>query len=106
MNENATRAAAKELGWEITRESMKPCEACCVGKANKKNFSNNSDHKKSKGNDERTYIDISSVKVNKGGPLAQSKLHWLIMVDELTNLKFTKFFSTRNGIIEKTLEQI
>ena len=71
MNKNATRAAAKELGWEITRESMKPCEACCVGKANKKNFSNNSDHKKSKGNDERTYIDISSVKVNKGGPLAQ-----------------------------------
>ena len=28
------------------------------------------------------------------------------MVDEQTNLKFTKFFTTKNGIIEPTLEKI
>ena len=28
------------------------------------------------------------------------------MVDEITNLNFTKLFSTKNGMIDPTLEQI
>ena len=73
---------------------------------NENNVSNKSDHKPSKGSYEQIFIDISSVKGKKYGPQVQSKLHWRIMVDERTNLKFTKFFSTSNGIIEPNFEQI
>ena len=103
MNEYATRAAAKSLGWEITRGSMKPCEAYRVGKPKKNNVINNSNHKPSKGNDERIFINISSVKGKNDGPQVQSKQHWSIMVYELTNLNFTKLFSTKNGMIDPTL---
>ena len=106
MNEYATRAAVKSLGWEITRGSMKPCEAYRVGKPKKNNVINNSNHKPSKGNDERIFINISSVKGTSYGPQVQYKQHWSIMVEEQTNLNFTKFFSINNGMIEPTLEQI
>ena len=59
-----------------------------------------------KGNAERIFIDISSVKGKKYGPSVQSKRHWSIMVDEQNNLKFTKLFSTNNGMTKPTLGKI
>ena len=85
---------------------MKPCKSFSVGKANQNNVSNNSDHDSAKQNAEQIFINISSVRVKNYGTLVQSKQHWRIMVDEQTSLKFTKFFSTKNVIIEPTLEQI
>ena len=73
MNEDATRADAKALGWEITRGSMKPCEAFSVGKAKQNNVSKNNDHEPAKGNDEQIFINISSVKEKKDGTPVQSK---------------------------------
>ena len=73
MNEDATRADAKALGWEITRRSMKPCKACSVGKSKQNNVSKNNDHEPAKGNDEQIFINISSVKEKKDGTPVQSK---------------------------------
>ena len=72
----------------------------------KNNTSKNSGHETFKVNAERIFIDTSSVKEKDYGPPVQPKQHWSIMVDERTNLKFTKLFTTNNGIIEPTLEQI
>ena len=106
ITEGVTRAAAKALGWEIAIGSIKPWEACIIGKAKQINVSNNSDHEPDKGNDERIFIDISSVKGKKDGPPFQWKQHWRVILYEQTNLKFTKIFSTKNGMIEPILEQI
>ncbi len=36
-SEAIARKIAKELGWTISRGSMKPCEACTIAKAKQKN---------------------------------------------------------------------
>lgn len=36
--EDMTRRAAKVLGWKLTVGTMKPCEACAIGKAKQKNI--------------------------------------------------------------------
>ena len=52
------------------------------------------------------YRYIKCEKEKKDGQPVQSKRHWRIMIDEQTNLKFAKLFSTKNGMIEPNLEQI
>ena len=68
-------------------------------------MSKDSDHEASKIPGERIYLDISSIKgTDEYTPTA--KRHWRIMVDEATGLKFTRFFETKSGMVEPTLEQI
>ena len=38
MSEDATRKASKNLGWTITRGTLKPCESCGIGKARQRNL--------------------------------------------------------------------
>ena len=56
-------------------------------------------------NAERIFLDISAVKKPKGGPRVY-KPNWRMMVDERTQLKFSDFFETKDGMVEPTLEQI
>ena len=42
----------------------------------------------------------------KEGTPVQSKRHWRIMVDERTNLNFTKLFSAKNVMIDPYLEKL
>ena len=81
---------------------MKPCEACIVGKLKQNCVSKNSDHNPDKGNSEQIFINIPNLKEERDGPPVQSKQQLRIMVDEKTNLKFAKFFSKNNEMIEPT----
>ena len=45
------------------------------------------------------------IKKLKDGPPVNSKRHWRVMVDDRTGLKFSKFFESKNGMVEPTLEQ-
>ena len=36
-NEDSIRKTAKQMGWELTRGSLKPCEHCAKSKAKQKN---------------------------------------------------------------------
>jgi len=105
-NEDMTRATAKALGWEITRGSLGTCESCAAGKAKQKNVPKASEHAQATMAGERIFLDISTIKGEKDGPKVNAKKNWRIMVDERTNMKFTKFFTTKNGMIEPTLAQL
>ncbi len=66
-SEAITRKIAKELGWTISRGSMKPCEACTIAKARQKNVPKT--HGKNKNTakaNERWSHDISTVKAPRG----------------------------------------
>jgi hypothetical protein len=99
-NEDMTRQAAKERGWIVTG-TWTPCEDCAAGKAKQKNVPKESDPESKEKNESRMFLDISTIKQPKDGPRV-SKPNWRIMVDERTNMKFSDFFATKNGMIEPT----
>ena len=103
--EDATRKAAKQLGWELTQGVMKPCDACTVGKAKQKNVPKVHLGEPLKDGEHRVFLDISSVKHVTGQPKT-IKPNWRIIVDERTQLKFSDFFDTKNGMIEPTCVQL
>ena len=105
MSEDTTRAAAKQLGITITRGSLDTCEACAIGKAKQKNVPKVSNQIPSTKPGELMYLDISTIKGEKDGPAVNAKRHWRMMVDDWSGCKFSKFFTTKNGMIEPTLSQ-
>jgi len=104
-NENATRKTAKELGWEITPGSLGPCEACAAAKAKQKNLPKAEEKNEPKEGENCVYLDIASIKQAKGIPRV-TRPHWRIMVNERTQLKFSGFFETKNGMVEPTCKQM
>jgi hypothetical protein len=50
-------------------------------------------------------LDIAIIKKSKNGPKVY-KGNWRIMVDERTQLKFSDFFDTKNGMVEETCKQL
>ena len=104
-SEELTRKTAKALSWELTKGSFGVCEACTIGKAKQKNVPKESDHEPSKVANERIYMDISTIKAPEDGPKV-TKPNWHIMVDEKTQLKFSHFYETKNGMIEPTCAQL
>jgi phosphopentomutase len=56
-------------------------------------------------NESRIYLYIATIKKTKNGPKVY-KGNWRIMVDETTQLKFSDFFDTKNGMVEETCEQL
>ena len=102
--EEATCKTAKELGWTLTSGTLNPCEACATGKAKQKNVPKESESKPAKKGENRIYLDIATVKKRKGQPRV-NRLNWHIMVDEWTQLKFSDFYTTKNGMVEPTCEQ-
>jgi hypothetical protein len=101
-NEDATRKAAKNVGNEITRGTLKVCEACAKANAKQKNVVKyNPTHKAAITFLRQVFLDIATVKT-KGCQPTVTKPNWRIIVDEGTNLKFSDFFSTKSGMIEPT----
>ena len=83
---------------------MKPCDSCAAGKAKQKNICKESDHQPAKNSNERIFLEIATLKSMPNGPTV-TKPNWRIMVDERTQLKFSNFLDTKNGMIEPTCEQ-
>ena len=50
-------------------------------------------------------VFLSIIKGEKNGPKVNAKRHWCIMVDERSTLCMTKFYKTKNGMVEPSLEQ-
>lgn len=101
INEEATRKTAKILGWDLKPGSLGVCESCTVAKAKQKNVPKVSEHIPSNIPNERIYLDIATVKQMPNEPRI-TRPHWRIMVDECTQMKFSNFFETKNGMIEPT----
>ena len=104
MDENRTRQAAKHLGWTITRGNMN-CESCPIAKAKQKNVPKETANAQATKQGERVYLDMFSVKQPKEGPKVNTKNQGRVMVDEYSDCGFCKFFETKNGMVEPTLEQ-
>jgi hypothetical protein len=75
--EDITRRAAKELGWTLTVGTMKPCEACTIGKAKQKNVPKITKTEPLKEGENRIFLDIATVKRTKDQPKV-SKPNWRI----------------------------
>jgi hypothetical protein len=103
--EENIRKTAVALGWKITRGMLKLCDACAAGKAKQKNVPKASTHQVAKVNEARVFLDIATVKSPKGGPTVR-KPNWRIVVNERTQLKFSDFFETKNGMVEPTCEKL
>ena len=107
MDEERTRKAAKQLGIEITRGTLKPCKDCAAGKAKQKNVPKVSNHVPSTKVNERIYLDIASIKEKKDDKIKNvNKPHCRIMVDEKTQMKIVDFFYAKSGMVEPTCEKI
>jgi hypothetical protein len=105
FGEDATRQTAKQLGWELTKGSLKPCESCAAaGKAKQRNIPKDNNGESLKLHESRIYLDIATVKKKEGQPNA-TKANWRIMVDERTRLKFSDFYANNNEMVEPTCEQ-
>ena len=104
-NEEYNRETAKQLGWVITRGSLKPCAHCAKRKAEQKNVS-----KESTSNDKATvpggsvYMDLSKVSVRNsdGSEFELNRKHWKLMVDESTGKKWSDFTESKIEIVEPT----
>ena len=103
-SEDATRRGAKALGWHLTKGSLKPCAACAAAKAKQKNVPKYTENEPSKTSNGRIYLDIATLKDYSDGPTGTMP-NWRIMVDERTQLKFSDFYATKNGMIEPTCVQ-
>ena len=106
MSFPTTRAIAQELGWELTKGSH-VCDACAAGKAKQKNIVSNQSRSEMTENSGRIFLDISSVRNVEFLDLEVTpKPYWRIIVDERTQLKFSEFFGTKNGMIEPTCQML
>jgi len=84
---------------------MKPCDSCRVGKAKQKDIPKLQLGEPSKNGESRIYLDVATVKHRKGQPKTTKPI-WQIMVDKKTQLKFSDFYKTKDGMIEPTCEQL
>jgi len=83
---------------------LNACEACAAAKAKQKNVPKESPHVPAKANNERIYLDIATIKAPSN--VNVTKPNWCIMVDERTQLKFSDFFPTKNGMVEPTCAKL
>ena len=99
-NGEATIASAKRLIWRLTR-TMKQCESCQTPKAKQKDVPKVSNDTPAKLPAERLFLDLS--KTQKPSEIKFiGKSNWLMIVDELTGLKFSTFHVTKNKTVEPT----
>jgi hypothetical protein len=105
INEKAVRKTAIALGWELTRGTLGVCEPYTEAKAKQKSLPRHPETPPSTKNESHIYLDIATIKKTENGPKVH-KGNWRIMVDERTQLKFSDFFDTKNGMVEETCEQL
>ena len=81
---------------------MKVCEPCALGKAMQKNVPKVSIREKSAHPGQLIYLDIANIKGRKNGPKPNARRHWRMMVDDRTGLSISKFYSTKNEMVQPT----
>ena len=79
--------------------------ACAAAKAKQKNVPKVSDHEPATGKARRIFLDISTVRQPKDLKTV-TKPNWLIMVDELTQMKFSAFYEKKSNMVEPTCVQL
>jgi hypothetical protein len=105
INEKAVRKTALVLVSELTKGTLGVCGPCAEAKAKQKNLPRHLERPPSTKDESRIYLDIATIRKTKNGPKVY-KGNWRIMVDERTQLKFSDFFDTKNGMVEETCEQL
>ena len=109
INETDCRRMAAQLGIEVKRGAMKPCQECMLAKARKKNLKRVCFKDEKKDNVRRMFLDLSKIKCPPELlKVVKSvyKPNWRLLEDEQTEMKFTEFFNTKNGMVEPTCELI
>ena len=104
-HKQSNRDKAKALGWELTRGTLGPCDACTVAKAKQKNLPRHPDQPPASKDENCMYLDLSTIRKVKGGPIVYNG-NWRMLVDERTLMKFSNFYNTKNGMIEPTCERL
>ena len=92
------RNAGKNLGWQIPKGDMPPCEACAIGKAKSKKYGEGTDKPKFIG--QLWYLDGTSIK-DKGkgnniGPFPTNN-RAVMMVKALTQTGWLGYYETKSG---------
>jgi len=100
-HEDATRATAKHLGWELSK-GAKPCQSCAESKAKQKIVPKKTEGTKAEKPNGRIFSDIATVKAPKSLKLVVARPQWHLMVDEATGMKFSAFYEKKNDIVEPT----
>ena len=105
-NEDSTRLTAGQLGWTITRGTLRPCKHCAKAKVKQKNVCKQSTTEKAKKPGGRVYLDLSKVSVSKadGSEFELAQKNWKSIVDEATGMKWCNFTTTKSGMVERTCE--
>ena len=106
-DEESTRATARHLGWTITRGALKPCVYCARSKARQKNVTKESkSENKATEPGGRLFLDLTKVTVPKsdGTEHVIGRKYWKNMVDEASGMKWADFTTTKNGMVEPTIE--
>ena len=106
-DEPTTRQAVYARGIGIVRGTLKPCNHCAMAKSKQRHVpAIESEADRAVKPNGRVALDISTIKAPKALKLTLGKPNWRIMVDELTGMKFSDFFATKNGMVEPTCEKL
>eukprot|EP00957_Ditylum_brightwellii_P002392 183609-Ditylum_brightwellii.AAC.1 len=108
MNEGDCRKSVQHLEHTISRRSMEKCVACAESKAQQKSLPTITEAVKKevhikevpKTVNECVCLDISTIKVSVNVKVTVTKLQWLILVDERTEMKWSMFHQRKSGFIE------
>jgi hypothetical protein len=94
MSEEATRKAAKALGWKLTAGSLAPCENCAIGKGRQKNLPKATGGPVATMDASRAYLDCTAFKDSQTLKVTGV---WRLMVFYPSQLKVTDIYKTKNG---------
>ena len=98
IGSDAVCASCKHMDWKFVRKASVPCASCVVAKMKRKTIIPTKGH--IIGNQRtgrRLFIDISSVRFRESGKMT-SKLYWLIIVEEETQAKFSRFLRRKKEL--------
>ena len=113
INNAEGRKSIEHLGYELTHGSLTPCGACAKSKAKQRSLPSRTGilrvevipKKIAKEINERIHLDILSVKAPLGDTINVRKPHWLIKVDERTDMKWRTFHKAKSDIVKPTCEE-
>ena len=105
-NEDSVRKTARELGWVLSRGTLKPCEHCARSKAKQKNVRKESVAPKADVPGHRLYLDLSKVTVKSetSENVSINRDNWKVLVCEATGKKWSDFTVTRSESVERSCE--
>jgi len=104
QNEDYTQKTVRELGWVLTRGTLKPCKHCARSKAKQKNVHKESVAPKADVLGHRLYLDLSKVTV-KSGTLENVTINhdnWKVLVCKATGKKWSDFTVMKSNMVDHT----